>query len=282
VLFFPTWFLKEGCLGLHGTGWLNINAMQNLKITVVQPDIIWENAKANLDKYSELILKTESTDVIILPEMFTTGFSMESEKLKEKMDGTSVVWMKELAQAKDAVVTGSLIIEENDRIVNRCLWVFPDGRIEKYDKRHLFTMGQEHLHYSPGIDKLVVEYKGWRFCPLICYDLRFPVWSRNQENYDVLIYVANWPAPRHLVWKNLLVARAIENQSYCFGVNRTGTDGTSLKYLGDSALIDPKGVGTFLGEKETVQTFEISYSELHRFRKNFPILNDRDEFEIIN
>lgn len=254
--------------------------MQNLKITIVQPDIIWENTGANLNKYSEMISNSESTDVIILPEMFTTGFSMQPKKLKEKMDGNSVFWMKKMAKEKDAVVTGSLIIEDEGKIVNRCLWVFPDGKIQKYDKRHLYTMGQEHLHYSPGHEKLIVEYKGWRFCPLTCYDLRFPVWSRNQENYDVLIYMANWPSPRHLVWKNLLVARAVENQSYCFGVNRTGTDGTGLNYLGDSALVSPKGFAGFMGEIENVKTFEISYSDLHDFRKSFPLLDDRDEFSL--
>ena len=256
--------------------------MENLKITIIQPDIIWENPLANLNKYSEIISTIESTDVIVLPEMFTTGFSMQPYKLKERMDGISVNWMKKMAANKNAAVLGSLIIEDNNQIFNRAFWIYPDGKMEFYDKRHLYTMGQEHLHYSAGKDKLIVDYKGWRFCPLICYDLRFPVWSRNQENYDVLIYVANWPSPRHHVWKNLLAARAIENQSYCFGVNRTGTDGTGLKYQGDSTMISPKGFGTFLGEKEIVQTFEISYSELHNFRKSFPLLDDRDEFQIVN
>ncbi len=255
--------------------------MQNLIISVIQPNIIWENPRVNLDKYSEMISKLDSTDVIILPEMFSTGFSMQPEKLKEKMDGESVLWMKKMANEKNSVLTGTLIIEEENKVVNRCLWVFPDGKIEKYDKRHLYTMGQEHRHYSPGNDRLIVEYKGWRFCPLICYDLRFPVWSRNQENYDVIIYMANWPSSRHHVWKNLLVARAIENQSYCFGINRIGTDGTGLNYLGDSALVSPKGFANFMGEKESVKTFEISYSDLHDFRKSFPLLDDRDEFQII-
>ncbi|MBT3383964.1 MAG: amidohydrolase [Prolixibacteraceae bacterium] len=254
--------------------------MQNLKITIIQPDIIWENPKGNLEKYSQLIDNIENTDVIILPEMFTTGFSMHPENLKESMDGISVNWMKKVAANKNASVVGSLIIEENKQIFNRALWVFPNGKMEKYDKRHLYTMGQEHLHYSPGKDKLIVEFRGWKFCPLICYDLRFPVWSRNQENYDVLIYMANWPSPRHHVWKNLLVARAVENQSYCFGVNRTRTDGTGLKYLGDSALVSPKGKADFMGENESVRTFETSYSELHNFRKSFPLLEDRDEFQI--
>jgi predicted amidohydrolase len=255
--------------------------MQNLKITIIQPDIIWENSRANLDKYLELIDKTESTDVIILPEMFTTGFSMNPKNLSETMDGISVSWMKKVAKEKNAAVVGSLIIEEGNRFYNRALWILPNGEIEKYDKRHLFSMGQETDHFSAGTEKIIVEYKGWRFCPLICYDLRFPVWSRNNNEYDVLIYLANWPAARHLVWKNLLTARAIENQSYCIGVNRTGTDGTGLNYAGDSVLVSPKGFTEYLGDKETIKTFEISYSELQTFRNNFPVLNDGDNFLIV-
>lgn len=253
--------------------------MQNLKVTIIQPDIIWENQQANLDNYTEIVFSVEKTDLFVLPEMFTTGFSMNPEKLKEPMDGSTVFWMKHIAALKNAAVVGSLIIEENGRIYNRAVFVFPDGKIQYYDKRHLYTMGQEHLHYSPGAEKLIVEYKGWRICPLICYDLRFPVWSRNTENYDVLIFMANWPSPRHHVWKLLLAARAVENQSYCIGVNRTGNDGAGLKYLGDSGLVDAKGFATYLGDKPTVQTFEINYTELHDFRKNFPLLNDRDEWE---
>jgi len=256
--------------------------MENLKITIIQPDIVWENIQANLDKYSANIDKIDSTDVILLPEMFTTGFSMNPEYLKETMDGISVAWMKNAAKKKDASIVGSLIIEDNGKINNRTLWVFPDGRIEFYDKRHLFAMGQEHLHYSAGTEKTIVEFRGWKFCPLICYDLRFPVWSRNTENYDVLIYMANWPSPRHHHWKSLLVARAVENQSYCIGINRTGIDGTGLKYVGDSCMISPKGFAEFMGEYEAAQTFEISYSELHDYRKNFPFLADRDEFQILN
>lgn len=255
--------------------------MENLKITIIQPDIIWENIQANLDKYSAIIDGIVSTDVIILPEMFTTGFTMKPENLKERMDGISVRWMKKMAKEKDASVVGSLIIEDKGVIFNRAVWVFPDGKTEFYDKRHLFTMGQEHLHYSPGIEKMIVEFKGWRFCPLICYDLRFPVWSRNDENYEVLIYMANWPSPRHHHWKTLLVARAVENQSFCIGVNRTGIDGSGLKYSGDSCLVSPKGFAEFLSENEAAKTFKISYSELHELRKNFPFLADRDQFQIV-
>jgi predicted amidohydrolase len=227
-----------------------------------------------------MLAAVEKTDLIVLPEMFTTGFSMNPEKLKESMDGIALQWMKKQASEKDAAVVGSLIIEDNEKVFNRLVWVFPNDQIEIYDKRHLFTMGEENRHYSAGTEKLIVEYKGWRFCPLICYDLRFPVWSRNTENYDVLIYVANWPVPRHKVWKTLLQARAIENQAYCIGVNRVGKDGPGLNYYGDSCLTDAKGNARFLGGSEQVASFEISLDELHKFREKFPVLNDRDEFNM--
>ncbi len=255
--------------------------MEKLKITIIQPDIIWENPGANLKKYSEMTADLESTDVIVFPEMFTTGFSMQPIILKEKMDGVAVNWMKKLASEKNAAVVGSLIIEDGDKIFNRAVWVFPDGKTVIYDKRHLFTMGQEHLFYSAGNKKTIVEYNGWKFCPLICYDLRFPVWARNTENHDVLLYIANWPAPRHHHWKSLLIARAVENQSYCIGVNRTGKDGNGLNYFGDSCLISPKGIAEFMGENESVKTFELSYTELMNYRKSFPLLEDRDEFQIL-
>ncbi len=254
--------------------------MKNLKITIVQPDIIWEDVNANLEKYNYMISGIKETDLIVLPEMFSTGFSMHPEKLKESMNGPTVEWMKKTALEKDTSIVGSLIIEENGAIYNRALWAFPDGQINSYDKHHLYTMGQETEHYSAGNSKTIVEYKGWKFCPLICYDLRFPVWARNTENYDVLIYMANWPSPRHHVWKNLLAARAIENQSYCIGCNRTGSDGSGLNYLGNSAVVSPKGFAQFMDESEGVRSFEISYDELHQFRKVFPLLNDRDQFKI--
>lgn len=252
--------------------------MENLRVTIIQPDIVWEDVNANLNQYSKLLSQVGETDLLVLPEMFTTGFSMESEKLKETMEGLSVRWMKETASGKKVVVIGSLIIEEKGEIFNRAVCGFPDGSVFSYDKRHLFAMGQEQLHYSSGQQKLTIEYKGWKICPLICYDLRFPVWSRNTENYDLLIYVANWPAARSYVWKSLLVARAIENQSYCVGVNRSGIDGYGINYSGDSAFIDAKGTAAFLGEQPAVQTFELNYDELQTFRKNFPVLNDKDKF----
>lgn len=255
--------------------------MQKLKITIIQPDIVWEDIQANLDKYTAMISGVRETDVIVLPEMFTTGFSMKIEELKEPMDGLGVSWLKQLAKEKQAAVVGSLIIEENEKVYNRAVWVLPDGNFSIYDKHHLYTMGQEAEHYTAGNTKTIVEYKGWKFCPLICYDLRFPVWARNAEDYDVLIYMANWPSPRHHVWKNLLVARAVENQCYCIGCNRTGSDGAGLNYLGDSAMVSPKGFTKFMGEQEGIQTFEISYGELDDFRKSFPLLNDRDQFKIL-
>lgn len=254
--------------------------MEKLNITLVQPEIVWEDAQMNLKRYTEMLAPVERTDIIVLPEMFTTGFSMQPEKLKESMDGQSVKWMKKLAVEKGAAITGSLIIEDAGKVFNRLVWVFPDGKTEIYDKRHLFTMGEENEHYSAGTEKLFVEFKSWRFCPLICYDLRFPVWSRNTENYDVLLYVANWPAVRHDVWRTLLQARAIENQSYCIGVNRIGKDGSGIEHNGDSCMIDARGNAKFMGSEEQVTSFVISLDELREFRAKFPVLKDRDEFQM--
>ena len=255
--------------------------MENIKIVLIQPDIAWEKPGENLNKYTVLLENAEDADLYILPEMFTTGFSMESDKLKERMNGPAVAWMKKMAKKKNAAVTGSLIIGEEEKIFNRAVWVYPNGKLEQYDKKHLYTMGNETSHYSPGNQKKIVEFKGWKFCLMICYDLRFPVWSRNLENYDVLIYMANWPDPRHHVWKNLVVARALENQSYCIGVNRTGKDGTGLGYKGDSVVVSPKGEAEFMGQKEKVKMFELSRKELIDFRKKFPVLSDRDKFHLI-
>ncbi len=255
--------------------------METLKITLIQSDIEWEQPDANLENCNKLLSEVGETDLIVFPEMFSTGFSMHSEKLKERMDGKTVQWMKLIARKKNAAVTGTLIIEEEGKFLNRCLWIFPDGSIRHYDKHHLFTMSGEHFHYTPGYERIIVEYRGWRFCPLICYDLRFPVWSRNNNDYDVLLYLANWPAVRHHVWKCLLVARAIENQAYCVGLNRVGNDAEGNYYRGDSVIVDPKGCATFLGHTAKVETFKVSYSDLHRFREVFPVLNDRDRFNII-
>lgn len=212
--------------------------------------------------------------------MFSTGFSMNVEVLAERMDGITVEWMKSAAVRMNSVISGSLIIREGMKFFNRLLWVTPDGNIQWYDKRHLFTMGEEHLHFSPGKERVTLEWQGWKIRPLICYDLRFPVWSRNHDDYDLLIYLANWPSARHHVWKNLLVSRAIENQCWCVAVNRTGSDGMNLDYLGDSAVIDPRGNAQWLGDSQIVSSFTLSYQDLVKFREKFPVLLDRDNFLI--
>lgn len=258
----------------------------NLKVTIIQTELFWEEVDKNLSMFSQKIAQiNEQTDLIILPEMFTTGFSMESEKLSETMEGKTVAWMKEAAKTADAVITGSLIIEENGKYYNRLIWAQPDGKIFTYDKRHLFRMANENEHFSAGLRRLIIDYKGWKICPLICYDLRFPVWSRNQkQEYDCLIYVANWPEARKEPWTKLLQARAIENQVYVVGVNRVGIDGKGISYTGNSALINPKGndISQIAEHKESIHTFELGKQELEDFRAKFPVFMDADEFEILN
>jgi len=249
-----------------------------LNVTLVQPDLVWENKEANLEKIDGMLENVGQTDLIVLPEMFTTGFSMKVKELAESMEGPTIAWIKEKACGWQAVVAGSLIIQENGCYFNRLVWAQPDGRLQWYDKRHLFSMGEEHLHFTPGNQRITVEWKGWKIRLLICYDLRFPVWSRNHDDYDLLVYTANWPSARHHVWKNLLTARALENQSYCIGVNRVGKDGMGLEYLGDSGCIDARGEAVWLGDIETTRTFTLSLSTLHAFREKFPILKDRDKF----
>lgn len=255
--------------------------MQNISVTLLQSDINWENPKVNLQKYSELLKQVTETDIILFPEMFTTGFTMSSKQYAEPMNGGTVQWMKEIALARHCAVAGSLIILDNRKYYNRLVWVFPDGSLSTYDKKHLFSMGNEHENYTPGNKRLIVECKGWKICPLVCYDLRFPVWSRNTENYDLLVYLANWPVQRQIVWDTLLAARAIENQCYCIGVNRVGIDKQGIRYGGRSVFVTPKAETFFLGEKEQVQTFELSLGSLQNFRKNFPVLDDRDNFNLV-
>ena len=262
----------------------------DLKVTVIQSDLHWENVGENLSMFSEKISAiSESTDVIVLPEMFNTGFSMLSEKLAETMDGKTISWMKSQSQESNAVITGSVIIKENGNYYNRLIWVQPDGVMNAYDKRHLFRMGDEHLSFSAGQERLVVTYKGWRFCPMICYDLRFPVWARNSSKnetpaYDCLIYVANWPEARKQAWSKLLEARAIENQCYVIGANRIGEDGNGIPCSGNSVIIDPKGeVISSIPENENyTETMVLSLNELNSFREVFPVTKDGDDFEIIH
>ncbi|MFN0274159.1 MAG: amidohydrolase [Chitinophagales bacterium] len=263
--------------------------MQDLKITIVQADLAWEEKEKNLSHFSELLKDVSETDLIILPEMFSTGFSMNNKPLAENMWGTSIEWMQNISQEKNCVITGSLIIEDKNKYYNRLLWIQPDGEFEFYDKRHLFSLGEEHKHYSPGEMKIFPEIDSWKILPLICYDLRFPIWARQSSPftemgnhpYDVLIYVANWPEKRVYAWRQLLIARAIENQCYVVGVNRVGIDGNGFYHTGNSCVINAMGEILFEVEKEEcVQTISLSKQDLIATRRKLPFLDDRDEFEI--
>ncbi len=258
--------------------------IENLKVTVFQAYLFWENIDKNL---LNLALRLsmgvrEKTDLIILPEMFNTGFSMNSEALAEEMGGKTMQWMHKMADLYNCVVTGSLIIKENNQYYNRLIWMEPDGKHQHYDKRHLFGMGDEDEHFSPGKQKLVVELKGWKIRLAICYDLRFPVWLRNvDQEYDILLLVANWPDKRSAHWKALIPARAIENQSYVIAVNRVGHDGNQIYHSGLSMCLDPYGNTVYYKpEDEDLYTFSINYEELVKVRRQFPFLKDADRFTI--
>lgn len=257
--------------------------MDPLRISLVQYDIAWEDPNANRLKLGLLIdpLKGK-TDIILLPEMFTTGFSMNASELSETMDGITVKWMHEMASVTGAAIAGSLIINENSHYFNRFLFVTPEGEIFSYDKRHLFSIGGENLCFTPGNKRVVINYCGWKIALLICYDLRFPVWSRTAGDVDLMLYTANWPQKRKIVWETLLRARAIENQVYTAGVSRTGTDGTGVLYFGGSMVIDPKGellIGlSDLSDK--AGTITLSLEQLNSFRKKFPVSLDADSFKI--
>ncbi len=252
-----------------------------MKISLVQADIQWEAIAENLNHYDQLLEGLE-TELVILPEMFQTGFSMNAPQFAEKMDGRTMNWMLEKAVQLDAAVVGSLMIEEDGEFFNRMIWMMPDGTYGKYDKRHLFRMAKEHHVYGQGDERIILKYKDFRFCTQICYDLRFPVWSRNEDDYDCLIYVANWPAVRAYPWKQLLIARAIENLSYVIGVNRCGTDGKGFDYSGDSALIDFKGHKVVeVSGKEKVISSTLDLAALEQFRKDFPAMMDADDFAVL-
>ncbi|MBS1587225.1 MAG: amidohydrolase [Bacteroidetes bacterium] len=254
-----------------------------LNITLVQSDIVWEDKQANLSHYEQLIAPVANKEVVVLPEMFSTGFSMAPKRLAEPMNGPSVQWMKNMALKHRCILTGSLIIEDHGKYYNRLLWVQPDGNLGYYDKRHLFAYAEEDKHYSRGEKRLIAQVKGWRICLMVCYDLRFPVWSRNLDNaYDVLIYVANWPERRSLAWKTLLQARAIENQCYVIGVNRVGKDGNEISYSGDSSVFGPLGEAIWQQHMdEAVHTVTLSKENLNETRRHFPFLNDADKFMIL-
>lgn len=254
-----------------------------LKVAAIQADLLWENIGGNLEKFGG-ILDTLSPDVdlVVFPEMFTTGFSMNPERLAEEMNGSTVNWLLQQSKQRGMALVGSFVAYENRHYYNRLVFVEPNGALQVYDKRHLFRMGEEHNHYSAGAQRLVVNYRGWRIRPLVCYDLRFPVWSRCRNDYDMLIYVANWPESRREVWSTLLKARAIENQACLVGVNRVGTDGTGLTYSGDSVMMNAKGqpLAMSSGVQQEVLLADFSLADLRTFRNKFPAWQDADDFSI--
>jgi len=256
--------------------------MEDLKLALIQSEIYWQQKGANLGMFEEKIWQiSEPVDIIVLPEMFQTGFTMEHEGLSEPMNLTTFKWMKQMAAQKKAVVTGSYIVKEKGEVYNRLIWMQPDGQFETYDKRHLFRMAKEDQYYSMGQDRIVVEWKGWKICPLICYDLRFPVWARNNSlAYDALLYVANWPAARISAWDALLKARAIENVSYSVGLNRVGEDGNGIAYNGHSGAYSPKGETLSFSESEEIMLVTLNRKDLDNFRTKFPAHLDADGFEL--
>ncbi len=281
--------------------------MSSLTITTIQTNLAWENKAANLQvlerKMNELDQKTE---IIVLPEMFSTGFSMNPQLLAETMDGETIEWMKDIASKHKIILTGSLIIQEDDRYFNRLVWMLPNGQFGYYDKRHLFAYGEEDKHYTAGNKRLIASVKGWKINLQVCYDLRFPVWARNRvlqtdqitdesqvtsetqaagsirPEYDILIYVANWPERRSHAWKTLLCARAIENQSYVIGVNRVGRDGNNINYSGNSLVIDPLGEVLYhMPDEEDIFTITLQKEDLQEVRSKFPFWKDADDFNFL-
>ncbi|WP_242156132.1 amidohydrolase [Aestuariivivens sediminis] len=256
---------------------------EQLKIACIQSDLIWENPKKNRKLFSEKIKTiTEEVDVIVLPEMFSTGFTMNASKVAETMEGETVAWMQKKADKTGSAIVGSLIVLENDKFYNRLIFAEPSGDLHYYDKRHTFTLADEDRVYKAGHKKLIVEYRGWKLCPLICYDLRFPVWSRNVEEYDVLLYVANWPKPRIQAWDILLKARAIENMCYCIGVNRIGMDEAQNEYSGNSAVYDILGnpITSLKPNREQIEIAILDKKHIGFYRNKLKFLSDRDHFNL--
>jgi omega-amidase len=268
--------------------------MSSLTFTLIQTNLHWENKAANLLMLEEKINSIkEKTEVVILPEMFSTGFSMNPGSLAETMDGPSVQWMKRMAAAKRIILTGSLIIQGDAeegtaaQYYNRLIWMLPNGQFGIYDKRHRFAFAGEDAHYTAGYKRLIASVKGWKINLQVCYDLRFPVWARqqpgNEPEYDVLIYVANWPERRSHAWKTLLQARAIENQCYVIGVNRVGNDGNTIFHSGDSMVVDPMGEVLYTkNSDEDIFTITLDKTHLDAVRTKLPFLKDADEFQLLN
>jgi len=259
----------------------DLSALPNLNIALVQTSLAWHDRQANLEHFELLLEQAKGADLIVLPEMFTTGFSMESQALAEPENGPTHHWLQAQAAKYNAVITGSVIIQAADGSHrNRLLWARPDGEVLHYDKRHLFRMAGEHLQYQAGKRREIFEWRGWRILPQICYDLRFPGWSRYQQDYDLALYVANWPAPRSKHWQTLLAARAIENQVYVAGCNRVGEDGNGLNYSGDSLILSPQGETLAQAEPfaATQLDAELSLETLQSYRSAFPAWRDADSF----
>jgi omega-amidase len=257
--------------------------MSNLKVTIVQSSLHWENIDKNIEMFSGKLDKFKGkTDLIVLPEMFTTGFTMNAEKNAESMKGKAAVFLKEYSKKLNSYICGSVIIKSGNKIFNRLILASPSGKIQYYGKRHLFRMGKEHTKYSSGNKHLIVKIKNWRIAFFICYDLRFPVWCRNKNSYDAAIFSANWPDVREFYWKNLLLARAIENQSYIIGANGTGKDGNGIKVAGNSAVINPAGKPLVQAKRKFgFYSAELDKKYLEDFRKKFPVHKDADKFKII-
>jgi omega-amidase len=260
--------------------------MENLRVSAVQTTLIWEDPAANIQQLNKVVADLSDTDLIVLPEMFTTGFTMQPEQFAEPHGDSMVTlkWMKSVAAAKQAVICGSVSVSEGGYYYNRLYWVFPDGSYDWYDKVHLFSFGNEPEHYQAGTARKIFEWRGWKVLPLTCYDLRFPELARNsgdEDRYDLCLYVANWPAVRSYPWQTLIRARAIENQCYLIGVNRVGADGNGEPHSGDSAILDPRGAELAVGtpRQATVLNATLDSSALADFRKKFPVLADK-HFEL--
>lgn len=254
-----------------------------LQVALVQTDLSWENPDQNRKNLERKISALDAAvDLVVLPEMFTSGFTMEPEHVAETMDGETLSWLKMLAKKKEVAITGSLVIKEGADFFNRMVFVQPNGQVDYYDKRHTFTLAGEDKIYTAGHQKIFIDYKGWKICPLVCYDLRFPVWSRNSDNYDLVLYVASWPEARMEAWDTLLKARAIENMAYCVGVNRVGTDGNNHDYSGNSAAYDVLGkrLDRIPKHKEAIEIVQLDKTALQENRSKFNFLADQDQFSI--
>ena len=277
----------------------------SLTVTLIQSDLSWEDKTVNLQQFEEKINSIQNkTELVILPEMFSTGFSMKPEELAETMNGLSISWMRKMAMQKKIILTGSLMIKEDGKFYNRLIWMLPDGNLGYYNKRHCFSYAGEDEHYTSGNKRLIASVKGWKINLQICYDLRFPVWARQQQKdvtqlaslkedstpkvddgaeFDVLLYIANWPERRKHAWKTLLTARAIENQCYVIGLNRVGNDGNDIYHSGDSMVIDPLGEILYhKADNEDIFTITLSKERITDTRNKFPFLKDADQFKILN